>query len=89
MSHTYGRHGDECPPVRIQHVGEGGAGIVVLEDVGQRGEDEDAHCQEKHEEAQLLVTVLQGEAQTLETNRVPSKFENSVKRKTFPLIRRL
>ena len=48
MQTTDRRHGDESPPVGVQHVGEGGAGVVVLEDVGQGGEDEDPHRQKQH-----------------------------------------
>ena len=65
---SYRGHGDEGPPVCVQHVGEGGAGVVVFEDVGQRGEDQDTHGEEEHEEAQLLVAVLEGEAQALQPN---------------------
>ena len=70
-------HGDESPPVGVHHGDEGGAFVVLFEDVGQGGEDEDAHRHEQHEQTQLFVAVLQCEAQTLQTHGVTGKFENS------------
>ena len=64
----YRGHSDECPPISVHHGDEGAALVVLLEDVGQRGEDQDAHRHEQHEQAQLLVAVLQGEAQTLKAH---------------------
>ncbi len=58
MQTTDRRHGDESPPVGIQHVGEGGAGVVVLEDVGQGGEDEDTHRQKQHLQKTGIVLKL-------------------------------
>ena len=42
----------------------------------QRGEDEDAHHEEEHEEAELLVAVLQREGDRLQPRRVPRQLED-------------
>ena len=52
---AHSRHGDEGPPVSVQHGGEAGAVVVVLEDVDQGGEDEDPHKQEEEQSPQLAV----------------------------------
>ena len=70
-------HGDESPPVGVHHGDEGRAFVVLFEDVGQGGEDEDAHRHEQHEQPKLLVAVLQGEAQTLQAHGVTGQFEDS------------
>ena len=41
--------------------------LVLLDEVGQRGEDEDTHGQEEKEQAQLLVAVLQCVCDSLRT----------------------
>ena len=73
------RHGDDGPPVRVQHGVELGAllGGVLLDGEGERGEDEHAHRHEEQEQPQLLVAVLYGEPETLEADRVAGKLEDS------------
>ena len=49
---------------------------VLLDGEGERGEDEDAHRHEEQEQPQLLVAVLDGEAQALEADRVAGQLED-------------
>ena len=51
--------------------------IVSLRDVGQAREDQHAHDDDEHEEAELLVRVLQGEAQSLEAGDVAGQLEDA------------
>ena len=74
---SYRGHGDERPPVGVHHGGELGLSVVLLKDVGQGGEDEHAHRQEEHEEAQLFVAVAQGETQALQAHGVTGELEYS------------
>ena len=76
----YRGHCDERPPVGVHHGGERAVLVVLLEDVGQRREDEHAHRHEEHEEAQLLVGVAKGEAQGLQTHGVAGQLEDSEKK---------
>jgi len=80
---THSGHGDEGPPVGVHHGGEAGIVGVLFEDVGQGGEDEHAHGHEEHQEAQLLVGVLQREAQALQAHAVASQFEYPVGKKAI------
>ena len=77
--YTYRGHGDEGPPVGVHHGGEAGLLVVLalLEDVGQRGEDEHPHGEEEHEQPELLVGVLQGEAEALQADRVAGQLEDA------------
>lgn len=69
-------HGDDCPPESLGDGAEGSALLVLLGKVHETGEDEDAHGQEEHEEAEFLVAVLEGVTQTLETCRVSGQLED-------------
>jgi len=46
-------------PGRGRYAGEGCVRLVLLDEVAEGGEDEDAHGQEEKEEAKLFVTVFQ------------------------------
>ena len=74
---TDGGHGDDGPPEGGRNAGEPGGRLVLLGKVAEAGKDEDAHGQEEHEQAQLLVAVLQGEGDRLEAGRVASQLEDS------------
>ena len=78
---THRGHGDDGPPVRVEHGGELGALVVLLDGEGERGEDEDAHRHEEQEQPKLLVAVLYGEPQTLQANRVAGELENPEKQR--------
>ena len=49
---------------------------VLLDGEGERGEDEDAHRHEEEEQPELLVAVLDGEAQALQADGVARQFED-------------
>ncbi len=51
--------------------------LVLLCKVAEAGKDEDAHGQEEHEEAELLVAVLQGEGDGLEAGGVARQLEDA------------
>ena len=51
--------------------------IIPLRDVCQTREDQHAHDDDEHEEAELLVGVLQGETQRLKTGDVSGQFEDA------------
>ena len=59
---AHSRHGDEGPPVGVQHRVEARVGVVVLEDVHEGGEHDGAHPQEQDQQAQLLVVCSHGVA---------------------------
>ena len=75
-------HGDDGPPVGVEHGVELGAVLlgVLLDGEGERGEDEDAHRHEEEEQPQLLVAVLDGEAQALQAHRVARQLEDPGRR---------
>ena len=75
---THRGHGDDGPPVGVEHGVELGAlvGGVLLDGEGERGEDEDAHRHEEQEQSQLLVAVLYGETEALEADRVAGQLED-------------
>jgi len=70
------RHGDSGPPEGFGDAGVLGTRLVFLGKVAQTGEDEDAHGQEEHQQAQLFVRIAQRETQTLQTGRMARQFQN-------------
>jgi hypothetical protein len=42
-------HGDDGPPVGVEHRLEGGLLVLLLEDVDERGEHDGAHAEEEEE----------------------------------------
>ena len=57
ISIAHGGHGDQSPPVGIQHRHETRLFLVILKDVDQRGEDKDSHEEEEEQHPQLSVAV--------------------------------
>ena len=53
------RHGDDGPPHGRRNAGERRFLLVLLDEVADRGENEDTHGQEQQQEPQLFVAVLQ------------------------------
>lgn len=51
--------------------------LILLGEVRQRREDEDAHGQKEHEQAELLVGVSQRESERLQARWVAGQFEDS------------
>ena len=54
---AYSGHGDQSPPVGVQHRHETRVSLVILKDVDQGGEDEDPHEEEEEQHPQLSVAV--------------------------------
>ena len=64
-------HGDDRPPEAGWDGGEARVLLVLLGEVAERGEDEDPHGEEQHQQAQLLVAVLQCEGYRLKPSGMP------------------
>ena len=64
-------HRDDRPPEAGGDGGEARVLLVLLGEVAERGEDEDPHGEEQHQQAQLLVAVLQSEGYRLKPSGVP------------------
>ena len=69
-------HGDDGPPKSLGDTAEQGLLLVLFRKITQTGENEDAHGQKEHEEAELLVRVLEREAERLEAGRVAGQLED-------------
>ena len=54
---AHSRHGDQSPPVSVQHRHETRVLLVILKDVDQGGEDQDSHEEEEEQHPQLSVAV--------------------------------
>ena len=66
-----GGHGDHHP---VEGVGDGrvlGLLLLPLDEVAQGGEEEAGDADEENEQAELLVTVLQGEGNGLQASGMP------------------
>ena len=63
-------HRDDGPPERGWDGGEASLQLVLLGEVAEAGENEDAHGEEEHQEAELLVAVFQCEGYGLEASGV-------------------
>ena len=70
-------HRDNGPPERLGDAAKQRVLLVLLRKVAEAGEDEDAHGEEEHEQAQLLVAVLQREAEGLEAGGVARQLEDT------------
>ena len=57
ISVAHSGHGDQGPPVGVQHRHETRVSLVILKDVDQRGEYEDSHEEEEEQHPQLSVAV--------------------------------
>ena len=55
VTNTYSRHGYQSPPVSIKHCEKCCIGAVILKDINQGGEDEDAHEKKQKQHAQLSI----------------------------------
>ena len=64
-------HRDDRPPEGRGDGSKAGVLLVFLREVAERGEDEDPHGEEQHQQAQLLVAVLQSEGYRLKPSGVP------------------
>ena len=71
-----GGHRDARPPKGFWNAYEFGPGLLLLGEVGEAREYEDAHRQEEHQQAQLLVRVAQGEAEALQPGRVAGQLQD-------------
>ena len=67
--------GHEAPPEGVQE-GPGAGGVVLLGKVDQGGEGEDRHPHEEHEQAELLVGLVEGVDEGLEAGKVTDELEN-------------
>ena len=63
---THRGHGDDSPPVGVEHGVEGGGLLLLLEHEDEGGEHDGAHPQQQEQQPQLLVVGLHGVAQRLE-----------------------
>ena len=63
---TYRGHGDDGPPVGVEHGVEGGGLLLLLEHEDEGCEHDGAHPQQQEQQPQLLVVGLHGVAQRLE-----------------------
>lgn len=72
---TDGGHCDTGPPESLRDTDKFGARLLFLGEVRQAGEDEHAHREEQHQQAEFLVRVAQSEAETLQTRAVPRQFQ--------------
>ena len=70
-------HGDGRPPEGVRDALELIPVPLALCKEGETGEDEDAHGEEEHEEAELLVAVLEGEGDGLEPGGVSRQLKDS------------
>lgn len=73
LPHSSERH--QAPPERVEE-GPGPGGVVLLGEVDQGGECEDRHAHEEHEQAELLVGLVEGVDEGLEAGKVTDEFEN-------------
>ena len=71
-----GGHGDGGPPERVRDADELLPVVLTLGEEGEAGEDENAHRDEHEQQAELLVRVLDGEAQTLESCGMSCQLED-------------
>ena len=58
-------HGDDRPPVGVEHRVEGGSLFLLLEHKDEAGEHDGPHPQQEEQQAQLLVVGLHGVAKCL------------------------
>ena len=71
VSIPHGGHRDDDP---VEGVGDGrvlGLLLLPLDEVAQGGEEEAGDADEENEQAELLVTVLQGEGNGLQASGMP------------------
>ena len=71
----HGGEGHQTPPEGVQEW-PGPGGVVLLGEVDQGGEGEDRHPDQEHEEAELLVGLVQGVDEGLEPRKVTDEFED-------------
>ena len=69
------RHGDRRPPERVGDARVGLRVVVLLGEVGEAREHEDADGEEHDEETELLVAALQRVAERLKAGRVARQLE--------------
>jgi len=71
-----GCHGDSGPPERCGDATEQLLVVLLLGEVGEAGEDEDANGEEHHEQAELLVAPVEGVAEGLEPSGMTSQLQD-------------
>ena len=69
-------HGDDGPPVGVEHRLEGGLLVLLLKDVDEGGEHDGAHAEEEEEEAELLVVGPHCVAEGLQPRRMTGQLED-------------
>ncbi len=65
-------------PCRSRNARKSGLLLILLDEVSQGGEDQDAHGQEEQEQAELFVAVLQRVSDGLEINVTNSSLPSMV-----------
>ena len=73
---THRGHRDGRPPERGWNACEGSLLHLSLREVAEAGEDEHPHGDEHEEEAELLVAVTDGEAETLEASGMSGELQD-------------
>ena len=71
----HGSEGHQAPPEGVQE-GPGAGGVVLLGEVDEGGEGEDRHPDQEHEEAELLVGLVEGVDEGLEAGKVTDELED-------------
>ena len=72
----HGGDGHEAPPEAL-HEGPRVLAGLLLGEVDERGEGQDGHGHEEHEEAELLVGLSQGQKEGLQAGEMPDKLEDA------------
>ena len=73
---THRCHGDDRPPIGVEHCLESGFRIFFLKDKYEGGEHDGTHPQQEEEEAELLVVGLHRVAEGLESRGVSGQLED-------------
>ena len=68
--------GHQPPPEGVEE-GPRPEGVVLLREVDQGGEGQDGDPDEEHEEAELLVGLVEGVDERLEAGEVPDELEDA------------
>lgn len=72
-----GGHRDARPPEGLRYTDKLRIFFFLFGKIGQRGEDEHAHREEEHQQAELLVRVAQREAERLQAGGVARQLEDT------------
>ena len=73
---THSGHGDGRPPEGGWNAGERSLLHLSLGEVAEAGEDEDPHGDEHEQQAELLVAVSDGEAETLQSGGMSGELQD-------------